>query len=428
MAHQAHNLPWTLLADNFKFVYENTRYHGRSNLYPCFKPGQGKQLQHFARVFARTVNDFSVQERKKYPSLEEITPLEPDEPFITEASATRIAKATKRDNSTSPCTAKCPSLTDEERRISSWVIELNEPSYPYPDKSLSLLLEWFKALVLYGDMEPLLRLAAHPDVQLQRVWDYPYEEGWEELKDTFLTAYICLNVFTLKPELWDPASRAAKIASLRRPGTMMSSSKSTPENWDYRLTSSYQWMLLNAVKGQGLCLDKVGTLPHREFFGVEKGAFTSSVKWDHLGKGSISDLMDRSYVKGNHYVHSAHDIPVVINILGQKGLPAELALDILELAEYTRAKRRLTVANDPLHPQNREELRKYLSYCWKMLVRVDMLVKANGKWVDWEFEVTASIFKLWGVPYPKMSTLTPEWEVLEAREGVIGFEWLRTFV
>jgi hypothetical protein len=433
MAHQAHNLPWTLLADNFKFVHSNSRYDNRTNLYPCFKPGQGKQLQHFAKVFARTINDFSVQECKNFTRPEDMTPLEPDEPFISEASAARIAKVTKGDSNSSKYSAKCPNLTDAERCIRYWFIELTEASYPYPDASLMELLEWIKALVLYGDMEPLFRLAAHPHVQLQDVWDYPDEEGWEELKDTFLTAYIFFNVLTLKPELWDPPSRAAKLASLWRPGTAMSESKSKLENWDYRLTSSYQWMLMASVVSRTHNHDeKVGTLPHREFFGAEKGMFPLP-KWydgpcDQLGKTTVSDLMDKDYKKGNHYAHSAHDIPLVINMLGQKGLPTELALDILELAEYTKAKRRMTVADDPLHPQNRVELRKYLSYCWRVLVRVDMLAKANRCWIDWEFEVTDKIFKLWGVPYPKMSTLTPEWEVADARVGVMGRNSLRTFI
>jgi hypothetical protein len=436
MAHQAHNLPWTLLADNFKFVHSNARYDDRTNLYPCFKPGQGKQLQHFARVFARTINDFSVQERKKFPKLEDMTPLEPDEPFISEASAARIARVTKLNVNSPTYSARCPSLTNAERCICYWVMELNEPSWPYPDASLLELLEWLKALLLYGDMEPLFRLAALPDVQLQRVWGYPDDEGWDELLDTFLTAYILLNVLSLKPELWDPPSRAAKLASLRRPGTVMSESKSMPENWDYRLTSSYQWTLITSVTARThKHTENVGTLPHREFFGVEKGTYSSYKRWgdcrDALGKTTLSNLMDEDYKKSNHYVHAAHDIPVVINMLGQKGLPTELALEILELAEYSKPKRRTTVADDPLHPQNRDELKKYLSYCWRVLVRVDMLAQANRCRIDWECQVAEKIFRLWGVPYPKMAILipeTPEWEVDDAREHVMGQTLLRTFV
>ncbi|KAF2800734.1 hypothetical protein K505DRAFT_320267 [Melanomma pulvis-pyrius CBS 109.77] len=430
MAHQAHNLPWTLLADNFKFVHYNARYHGRTNLYPCFKPGQGKQLQHFAKVFSRVLRDFSTQERKKYTSPADITIPEPEELFISELAATRIAKTIKRDETSSACSTKIPSLFDEERRLRYWITELNEPSYPYPDESLRETLEMLKTLMLYGDMEPLFRLAAHPNANLHRVWSYPCDDGWGELKDTFLTAYICLNVFALKPELWDPASRAEKLASVRRPGTAMPGAKSTLENWDYRLTSSYQRMLVQTVTTRGPDDDRVGVLPHREFFGVEKGMYTSALRSkdmnDKFGCVPMSELVDKRC--SHHYVPSKLDVPLVINMLGKKGLPAELALQILELAEYDKAKRRLVVADDPLHPHNSDELKKYLSYCWRMLARVDMLLRANENAINWEFQVTEAIFRLWGVPYPPMSVVATTWDAEGWFLGVVENEARRTFV
>jgi hypothetical protein len=77
MSHQAHHLPWQILASNFKFVYENRRYNGYTNLYPLHRPGQGKQLTHFTKVFAQTSEDFARRERAKYP--EKYDPAEPEE-------------------------------------------------------------------------------------------------------------------------------------------------------------------------------------------------------------------------------------------------------------------------------------------------------------------------------------------------------------
>lgn len=52
-----------------------------------------------------------------------------------------------------------------------------------------------------------------------------------------------------------------------------------------------------------------------------------------------------------------------------KGLPVELALDAMEIADYKRPKSKLNTPHDPLHPSNREELGKYLKYCWQTVVR-----------------------------------------------------------
>jgi hypothetical protein len=83
MAHQAHNLPWQTLASNLKFVHDNNSYEGRTNLYPKFKPEQGKQLTYFAKAFAKTVKGFSRTERDKYPK--EYNLLEPENIIISPA-------------------------------------------------------------------------------------------------------------------------------------------------------------------------------------------------------------------------------------------------------------------------------------------------------------------------------------------------------
>ena len=80
------------------------------------------------------------------------------------------------------------------------------------------------------------------------------------------------------------------------------------------------------------------------------------------------------------------NILVVVNYLSEKGLPFELALAILEFAEYVPYGR-LDIADDPLHPDYEMELRKYLSYCWEVLMRCDMLAKASGKRISWINEV-----------------------------------------
>jgi hypothetical protein len=88
-------------------------------------------------------------------------------------------------------------------------------------------------------------------------------------------------------------------------------------------------------------------------------------------------------------------VSTVDSYLHQKGLPTELILEVLSLTDYSW-KRRTPIADDPLHPDNSHELRKYLNYCWKLLMRCDLLAKETGNCIDWETEVTDCIWDLWG--------------------------------
>lgn len=77
-----------------------------------------------------------------------------------------------------------------------------------------------------------------------------------------------------------------------------------------------------------------------------------------------------------------------------KGLPVELAVRVMHFMNY-KAKRRLTIPNDPFHPGNKEELVKYLKYCWKLLVCCEVMAKALGMHINWREEVSQSLVELW---------------------------------
>lgn len=90
------------------------------------------------------------------------------------------------------------------------------------------------------------------------------------------------------------------------------------------------------------------------------------------------------------------DVDIVRNVLCSKGFPAEMALDIMESADYI-PKRRLKVSRDPFHPSNIEEPNQYLKYCWQLLVRCDMISKEVGRKIDWREAVTRCIETLWDI-------------------------------
>ncbi|PVH95691.1 hypothetical protein DM02DRAFT_507128, partial [Periconia macrospinosa] len=385
MAHQAHAIPWQTLADNLKFTPASARYLGITNLYPRSKPGQAKQLQHFARVFARVLCEYAAIERKKYAA--EYTPPRDDEVIISDTSFRNIENVVKEYMK--EVVERFPELENDllpqrERTIKPWIAASRWNSC-HPADSLLETDELLRTLVLRGEMDTLFRIASHPQVRLDILWlegrKFAFDVGGYglcELKESALLAYICLNVFYLKPELYDPTmrSRMLNAKSQRKNQTPL-----PPDTYDYRLTAAYQQTLVSCT-GTGYPYAHYGAhkIPHREFFGVPYGTYTSQPHWYTLtpytippspfGKSTLRDLVDKNFPY--KYIPSKADVRLVISLLRTRGLPTELALQILDLAAYV-PRGRLRIREDPLHAENADELKKYLGYCWIILVRIDML-------------------------------------------------------
>lgn len=51
MAHQAHNIPWQLLASHFRYSYANPKCDNTTDLVLTWKAGQGKDITHFLQRF-----------------------------------------------------------------------------------------------------------------------------------------------------------------------------------------------------------------------------------------------------------------------------------------------------------------------------------------------------------------------------------------
>lgn len=66
MAHQAHNIPWNVLASNFKYYFGGPETGKASNLYCRLKPTQGKELSYFVDAFAKNLEEHTRCERRKY--------------------------------------------------------------------------------------------------------------------------------------------------------------------------------------------------------------------------------------------------------------------------------------------------------------------------------------------------------------------------
>ncbi|KAJ5148124.1 60S ribosomal protein L43 [Penicillium atrosanguineum] len=157
----------------------------------------------------------------------------------------------------------------------------------------------------------------------------------------------------------------------------------------------------------------VAAYPHCQFFGIkdpcQASLSTESREWqlqwgqyiDKYGRFRLESIYGKvpfddflAMQNLNEYEAALPDTEQVLSILGSRGLPVELALDIMEFADYI-PKRKLNVAHDPFHSDNKEQLAQYLSYCWQLLVRCDMMANELSMKIDWEETVTDCIGQLW---------------------------------
>jgi hypothetical protein len=411
MAHQANIIPWEALSSNLKFAVHSQDHNGQTDLFTQNKPGQGEQIMDFAKVFAHMVGSASDSERAKYPAIYEAAA--PEEEVIHSKVASKIEPTVRRYRSTNPrlsgrrlCRPECGrtsyctcQLSPEERSMSFWLSEIPCHCTMFNCCCDSLghtdAVELTKTLLIHGEMDTLLRISAHPHVNLALLWDYPWicsdEFGWDELVRCALLSYICLNVFFLKSETHNTTSRAEYLENEKLRPTIGNG------ELDYRKARSFETMVSRCT---GMSHFDVHTYPHRAFFGVEPkipSARKSHGEYsDHLWKLSPYIL----YNPTEEYKPLRSDIPIVFNYIRQKGLPPELILQVLELAAYV-PRRKLIVAEDPLHAENAQELQIYLADCWNLLVRCDILAKAQHKRINWIYEVTHCIRECWSIEDPK---------------------------
>ncbi|KAL5340828.1 hypothetical protein BJX70DRAFT_95625 [Aspergillus crustosus] len=291
-------------------------------------------------------------------------------------------------------------------------------------------------------MDPVLRICSHPDVgyaEWQCARDCPCEipkRGWDCLYTYALSAYVCLNILYCCPELWD--------SRLRHPRRWDGFSGQEDDNdgpLGYRCTLMHQQMLKMCTEDRG---NEVSCYPHRQFSGIPDKHFksyttiTGAVPYPTIleafhaaterrnmnvpsralrrGPNSITLHNDKfPYGKlpfklflnncatetpetiepTSSYLPEESDIWQVSNVLYNLGLPAEIILQVLDLADYdTPKKNGRRVAHDPFHEKNQEQLGKYLTYCWKLLIRCNMFAQALGVEIDWKEEVQQTVEKL----------------------------------
>lgn len=193
-----------------------------------------------------------------------------------------------------------------------------------------------------------------------------------------LQAYIGLNVIYCFPETWDPAAQRT-------------------DGKDYRRTRIYQYTLVYCTES-GRNSD-VAAYPHQDFFGIEDRQFLAHPDLRHprlreakdrdpYGLMPIEELLNCQFPRQRK--PSPSEVPEVRHILQHLGLPMELVLVIMDMAEYA-PRGNLEVPDDPLHPENRRELADYLELCWQLLVRCEMMANAVGMDMEWGDKIFSTL-------------------------------------
>jgi hypothetical protein len=245
-------------------------------------------------------------------------------------------------------------------------------------------------------METLLKIAAHPAVRLESRWYVPWRCGGvfgiSQLMRCALTSYIFFNVVCLHPELWEAEAKEKWMAERRMAGLVVEENEV-----DYRQMVSWEKVLSRCTGKQRY---DVHTYPHRLFFGVSEPNH-DAFGWNRglaCGRNRKHPSLESEEEKRRRerYLPVSEDVAIVLFYLRIKGCPTEVGLEILVYADF-KPERRLPIANDPLDLRNREELRKYLSWCWKVLVWCNVLMAESGDRIGWVYEITDVIKELWGV-------------------------------
>jgi hypothetical protein len=441
MAHHAEKLPWKDLASAFELKETNSCQREARDLHIRVQPDTKETLTEFLNAFMQNVTADAIAERQKYPEkydvpnaneviitdivAERITPTvrrwHPKGNWLydSDIESTRIphrGNLCPHENESEQCFCV---LSLKERKMAAFQREwAYNDCYRFEEVNGEAFhnLEVFKSLLLHGEMEPILRSCAYDRNSLAEWWEQRQcycmsgNLGWDMMYKNALRMYMMLKLLHCFPETWGKEGEPID---------------------DYRNVKSYQLAIRSSTKSRDL--SEVATYPHRDFFGIEEDQFNSYPKpfdftrWksymkkdeysirlykemmascDEPPRGSECDSGDGddlesipnseryynleyypyglmsyeeflNFEKPVGYQPHSTDIPHVRRMLCQKGLPVELADQVMETADYTPT-RSLSIDGKPFHPGNRAELDRYLEGCWQIIVRCIMIGNELG--------------------------------------------------
>ncbi|KAH7303630.1 hypothetical protein B0I35DRAFT_455090 [Stachybotrys elegans] len=428
MKHSVHNVPWDLLVSSFEWRFSNPCKQNAEDFHWSREPTRGEQLTSFAKAFAEAVEDGAACERMNFP--ENYDKPDPDEIVLSDEVCQRIMPTVHQWRSSPSCyhdydpksTVICPhkhtegsevsckcALPQRERKAAAFYREKQDNDcfeFHHYNRWPFFNLEVFKILLLHGEMDALLKIHSDPVLLLLKTYPEIYlnplrhelelwwgaeacqcegpDLGWEHISGHALKAYLLLNMIQHLPAMGESVDGA---------------------QGRYLNARSYQATIRTITQSGGN--SEVATYPHRRFFGIANEQFeknwelrtkrtknTNHLQHENpaLGKTSYQRFLTSQNRVG--YVPLASDIDEVRWALQAKSLPREVIDQIMDTAQYGASTRRLRIEHDPLHPENRIELEKYLSYCWKLMVWSQLVADEIGMDLHWEKLVSKALIDI----------------------------------
>lgn len=195
MAHQTHNIPWDALTSCLKVLAPDVPTKERPiNLYFRFEDNQDRKVSHFVTSLVNNIKEHTACERRKYSATFDIP--DEDDFVLGDETTLKITPVVHKwrqtydwDLAAKPRNKKAPSIKTpcnrklcthdnrgfecgcviplQERKASAFLRQHNSNDcYEFFQKNTESFynIEVVKTLLLYGAMEPILRVCAHPDV------------------------------------------------------------------------------------------------------------------------------------------------------------------------------------------------------------------------------------------------------------------------
>ncbi|KAH7323249.1 hypothetical protein B0I35DRAFT_349777 [Stachybotrys elegans] len=383
MAHQAHNIPWNVLASNFKWRAVNHCKDGATDFHWRRKPRQSREITYFIKAFKKTILEHAETQRAR--CIDTIHAPEQDGVVLSDEVCQRIMFIFQHwhESKTKPHHhanadqiqqgGKCV-LPQQQRHMQAF-LQPRRPNDCYEffrvNSEAYFNLEIIKMLLLYREMDVLWKICSHPDQDLASWWQAEpcccateKDLGWDMICKMALRAYLLLNLIDCFPETWQNDAVGEK---------------------NYRNTKLYQSTVRYLTKGRGNPI--IAAYPHREFFGIPDNHFKKPC---HLCGCLPYDTF--IWVGGEAgYIPLPTEIDQVRQTLHDKRLPGELVDQIMSLAQYGKFTRRLPTPHDPFKPENRAELQKYLKYCWLLMVQSQVLGQRIGLDLKWEEMISEAL-------------------------------------
>ncbi len=192
--------------------------------------------------------------------------------------------------------------------------------------------------------------------------------------------YLTLNICYCFPELWDAKSGQGK------------------KTHDYRNTYLYQNALQTCTELG--CASDVASLPHRQFFGMMDDTYSaashSTARTHNCWPGTVpwEAFLSARNRAPDPFILAPASLNCAVVVLRQAGLPTELVDKVMEHFGRASTIRAEDPLNPLLHSANSNQLRRYLTYCWQLIIRCSTMAEALKMHLDWQSIVTIHLSRL----------------------------------